>query len=195
VKPRKAGYQLLGRRRVARNQRFELYFDDLRLPSGERVPNFLIIRPVVLAAGKVAGVCVLPELDGRIGLMRSYRHQLQRSVWQAVAGFVERGEAIRDTAAREVAEETALSCRARALIPLGRFYPEPGLIEAALAMFLAPCTVAEDRARSEEIGTGRLTFFTPDQLERLLADSRDVGGSTMIACYRFLARRRLAGHP
>jgi ADP-ribose pyrophosphatase len=189
VKPRKSGYQRAGRRLVASNQRFHLYFDDLRLPGGQRVPEFLIVRPKVLQARMVSGVCVLPLVEGRVGLMRSYRHQLERSVWQAVAGFVEPGESLRATAAREIAEETALTCRPRDLISLGRFFPEPGLIEGALALFLAPCTPRPGGVAAAEIGTGRLTFFTAHALGRLLARSPDVGGSTLVAGYRYLARR------
>jgi 8-oxo-dGTP pyrophosphatase MutT (NUDIX family) len=190
VKGKRDGYQRLGRREVARNQRFVLYFDDLRLPGGHRVPEFLIVKPKVLGAGLVSGVCVLPLVDGKIGLMRSYRHQLGRSVWQAVAGFVESGESLRATASREIAEETPLGCPPRGLVSLGRFFPEPGLIEGALALYLAPCTRRPGAAPTAEIGTGKLTFFAPAALERLLARSADVGGSTLVACYRYLARRR-----
>ena len=157
----KPGYRLLARRPLAANERFHLFFDDLQLPSGRRVPKFLIVKPKVLAVGMVSGVCVLPEVAGRIGLMRSYRHQLRRSVWQAVAGFVEPGESIRATAAREVTEETTLACRPRDLVSLGRFFPEPGLIEAALALFVVPCAPARGLPAPEEVGTGKLTFFAP----------------------------------
>jgi 8-oxo-dGTP pyrophosphatase MutT (NUDIX family) len=182
VKP----YRVLRRRRVLTNQRFEVYLDDLQLPAGGRVPDFLIVKPRVLDAQRVSGVCVLPEVDGRVGLMRSYRHQLGASIWQAVSGFVEKGERTRTTALREVHEETGLDTRARDLVSLGRFFPEPGLVEGALSLYVARCRHT-GRAAEEEIGIGRLRFFTRAELARLLTRP-DVGGSTLVACYRYLSR-------
>src|SRR5262249_34843511 len=85
-------YRRLGRRLAAENRMFEVFFDDLETPAGAVVPNFLIVRPRSAAADGIGGVLVLPEIDGRIGLMRGYRHQLDAAVWQAPAGFRDAGE-------------------------------------------------------------------------------------------------------
>ena len=85
----------------------------------------------------VAGVCILPELDGKIGLMKGYRHQLGREVWQAPAGFVEENEAPVETALRELKEETTLTSAPDKVVPLGMYCPDPGLIEGRVALFYA----------------------------------------------------------
>ena len=70
-----AVYRSLGRKLACSNSRFDIYFDSLELPGGELLPDFLTVRPRVQDAQGIAGVFILPEVDGKVGLMRSHRHQ------------------------------------------------------------------------------------------------------------------------
>ena len=185
----RADYRLVARRQACANRLFDVFFDRLDAGNGRTVEDYLIVRPKLRHPDGVAGVCVLPEMDGRIGLMRGYRHQLDRVVWQAPAGFVEPRETPAATALRELREETRLSCPPDRLASLGSFLPDAGLIEAAVALFVArDVTPAPDAGPVTcEPGVGRLEFFGPDELRKLVCATPDMGASTLVACFRYLA--------
>jgi ADP-ribose pyrophosphatase len=176
------------RRLAAANSRFDVYFDSLELAGGGRVDDFLIVRPRVQDERGVGGVLVLPESGGRIGLMRGWRHHLDCEVWQAPSGFVEPGEQAEQTALRELEEETGLSCALRQLQLLGLFLPDAGLIEARVALFAARGVQPKPGVRQaeREAGTGELHWFSREALQRLAQSAGDIGGSTLVACLRWL---------
>jgi len=185
-----AAYRRFARRLACENSLFRVYFDSLRSSSGEEVPRFLIIRPKIATRDGIVGVCILPELRGRIGLMRGYRHQFRRQLWQAPAGFIDPGETSRRAALRELEEETGLTCAPRDLVSLGDYAPDAGLIEGRVALFVARnCrSLAKRRPAATEVGAGRLVFFDLRRLKALALRERWVGGSTLIACLRLLMR-------
>jgi ADP-ribose pyrophosphatase len=183
-------YRQLGRRLACENRLFNVYFDAVETPGGEVVHDFIIVRPKVAAPGGIVGVCVLPEVDGRIGLMRGYRHQLDDDVWQAPAGFVEPGESADQSAMRELGEETGLTCDPENLQQLGVYYPDAGLIEGSVALFAAHnCRPTGLDVLHHEIGASSLQFFEPASLTRFVREAESVGGSTLVACFRYLATR------
>ena len=182
-------YRLLERRKTCSNTRFDVFFDTVEDFDGNITEDFLIVRPRIQTAEMVAAVCILPELDGKIGLMKGYRHQLGRQVWQAPAGFVEENESPVEAALRELMEETALSGEPGKVFSLGMYFPDPGLIEGRVALFYAQCTASASRNRvSGEVGTGGLHFLSRKELLELIVSSQDLGGSTTVACFRYLKR-------
>ncbi len=180
-------YRKLGRRLACANRLFEVFFDTVETPSGEIVDNFLVVRPKLSAPKGIVGVCVLPEVNGKIGLMRGWRHQLEEEVWQAPAGFIDLGETAKQTAVRELKEETALVCDPTRLQSLGLYLPDAGLIEGRVALFHARCEGPfTESATTKEIGTGPLEYFSPDALEEILNHAEHIGGATLVAGYRYL---------
>lgn len=179
------------RRVVASNSRFDVLFDRLEGPEGAVVPDFLIVRPKVQLAQQVTGVCVLPEVDGRIGLMRSYRDQFGEEIWQAPAGFAEPGDTAESAALRELREEAGLACPPERLQPLGLTIPDAGVLEARVALFVARDARPEDGAPGDvEPGTGSFVYFDPPALADLVRTSPSMGAATMVACFRYLAARQ-----
>src|SRR6202047_2828091 len=73
--------------------------DEVLEPGGVRA-----IREVITHPGSVVVLPVLP--DGRILLIRQYRHATRQYLWELVAGRIDSGEGVRQAAARGLMEET-----------------------------------------------------------------------------------------
>ena len=173
------------RKRLAANQRFDLYFDRIVGPQGVAVDDFLIVKPRTLIDDKVGGVVTLPVRGSEVGLMQGYRHQFDYVVWQAPSGFVEPDESAQMTARRELEEETSLTCAADELIDLGVMMPDAGLIEARVALFAALNCRPLAGATAVEPGAGRLVWMPLDEAKALALSGRNIGASTIIAIFRY----------
>lgn len=192
-------HRLVSRRVALSNSRFDILFDHVEGPYGS-VPDYLMVRPKVQAADMVTGVCVLPVVDGRIGLMRVSRPHFPEPLWVAPSGFLEPGEPVETSARRELEEETGLTCDDADLRPLGLLLLDPGVLEARVALFVATRTRALPGAAGtagdagHELGAGRLVLFAPEAVEELALTSPSMDGGTVAACLRWaLLRRREEG--
>ena len=81
------------------------------------------------------GVGVLPlHDDGTVTLIRQLRPAVGGTLLEIPAGRLHPGEDPAACGGREMAEETGLS--ARELVPLGYFYPSPGVFDEVIHLFL-----------------------------------------------------------
>ncbi len=187
-------HRIVSRRVALTNSRFDVLLDHVEGPGGG-VPNYLMVRPKIRHADLIAGVCVLPVVDGRIGLMRVHRPHFAEALWVAPSGFVEPNESTATSARRELEEETGLTCDLTDLRPLGLLMLDPGVLEARVALYAAERTrpLANPTANLEELGAGRLVLFTPDEAEELALSSPSMDGGTVATCLRWLTWRRRGG--
>ena len=94
-------------------------------------------------------VCIVPILDHdqpgaqRVCLIRNERVAVGQKLIELPAGTLEPGEDPRDTAARELAEETGY--RAGRVEPLAEFHTSPGILDERMYLFLAADLTAGDR--------------------------------------------------
>src|ERR1700682_2465781 len=102
--------------------------DEVIEPSGIRTT-----REVITHSGSVVVLPVLP--DGRVVLIRQYRHAARQYLWELVAGRMDHGESPRKAAARELIEETGY--RAKRFRIFLDFYPSPGFLEERMFILLA----------------------------------------------------------
>lgn len=92
-----------------------------------------IIREVVRHPG---GAGCLPLFDdGRVALVKQYRHPARRELLEIPAGKIEANETPMECAAREVEQE--IGFRAGRIEPLAEFYSTPGFCEERLYVYLA----------------------------------------------------------
>jgi ADP-ribose pyrophosphatase len=103
--------------------------DKVRMPDSSHAE-----RTVVTHIGAVA-VLALDEQD-RVLMIRQYRHPVARQLWEIPAGLRDvSGEALVDTARRELLEETGYAARDwDALIDS---YASPGITSERIRIFLA----------------------------------------------------------
>lgn len=92
-----------------------------------------VVRDVVRHRGGAGGLPLFD--DGRVALVRQYRHPTRRELLEIPAGRIEKGEAPAACAAREIEQETGF--RAGRLEKLVEFYSTPGFCEEKLHVYLA----------------------------------------------------------
>jgi len=120
--------QLLESEKIFKGSVFDVERDRLREESGIEV-----VRDVVRHPG---GAGALPLFDdGRVALVKQYRHPARRELLEIPAGRIEDGETPAACAAREVEQE--IGFRAGRMKKLAEFYSTPGFCEERLYVYLA----------------------------------------------------------
>src|SRR5262249_33696037 len=79
---------------------FSVELDRVRSSKGE--------HEIALVRHSPSVVLIPVRKDGRIVLVKQYRHALKRDVWELPAGSVDAGESVEQAAARECEEEIGL---------------------------------------------------------------------------------------
>jgi ADP-ribose pyrophosphatase len=170
AKPVQKSARILESKTIYRGRVVELKVDRVIEPGGIETT-----REVVCHAGSVVIVPHLP--DGRLILVRQYRHAVQESLWELVAGGIERGETPRQSARRELLEETGYD--AGIIEPLLDFYPSPGILSEKMhlveAWDLIPSQGQPDA--DERIETG---FFTVNKVMEMIQSKEICDGKTLV---------------
>jgi len=118
--------------------------DAVRFPDGS-----LGTHNRVVYVNNAGGVAVLPLFEGRIVLLRVFRHAIGRFLLEIPRGSVEVGDGLEETVLREIAEETG--GRATGAIHLGRTFCDTSLSNARLDYFLAELSGVGEPQLSEGI--------------------------------------------
>jgi ADP-ribose pyrophosphatase len=152
-------------------------------PGDVQVERDVIVHP--------GSVVVLPIFkDGRVLLIRQYRHSVGEFLWELVAGRKEPNESPVAAARRELIEETGY--RAKRLRKLMRVVPTPGFVNEWMWIFAAE-GLADGEAHPEEDEQITPKIFTVTQAERMiqrgtLRDAKSICG--ILYYLRFLKRAR-----
>jgi len=173
------------RRLIAQNTVFSVFLDDLVYPDGRQVSNYISVVPRTLTAAGLSGVAVLPEVDGRLGLLRVTRHPLNSSSWEIPRGFIDRGESALNAAQRELKEELGLTVEPSQLIPLAILAPEPGVLEARVQLFAALNCSGGRLSRGDEHGHHDCRLFPPPEVEALVESCDIHDPCTIVGYYRY----------
>jgi ADP-ribose pyrophosphatase len=134
-----------------------------------------VVREVVEHRGSVV---VLPVFaDGRVLLVRQYRHAAGQALWELVAGHVEGGETPLQAARRELREESGYE--ARRFRRLLSFYPSPGFVTEKMHLYKATGLrfVGTSPEEDEEL---EVRVFTRKELKRILDRGRLRDGKTLV---------------
>jgi 8-oxo-dGTP pyrophosphatase MutT (NUDIX family) len=162
----------IARRKALENRVWRVDLDHIVDAGGAEVPEYLVLSPRgSRAAGTAGGVAVLPMLaDGRVVLLRNWRHAVGTWSWEAAKGFIDEGEEPVAAATRELAEETGLACAAGDLVALGDVFPEPSALATSAALFLArDCRpIPGHRQADDEVGLGTPTPLTREEAGELV---------------------------
>ena len=134
--------KILGSEMIYEGPVFGLRRDEVIEPTGLRARREVITHP--------GSVVVLPVLeDGRIVLVRQYRHATRQYLWELVAGRKEPRETPKQGAARELLEETGY--RAKRFKVFLDVFPTPGFLEERMYVVLAEgLTAGEAQPEDDE---------------------------------------------
>lgn len=137
--------------------RFKILQDTLSIKGREYPYSYIWERDCA---------CVLPVYQGKIALIRQYRHSVNQWLLELPCGQIEDGESPATGAVRELKEETGLSVET--LIPLGLSYMRAGVSTGRAYLYLAECNELAlphlDGAELIEV-----QFHTPAELDELEA--------------------------
>jgi ADP-ribose pyrophosphatase len=111
-----------------RGRVIEVSSERLRYANGREYDFDLVRHP-----GAAAVVPV--DADGRVCLVRQYRHGVLDFMWEIPAGKLDHGEAPAICAVRELAEETGVA--ARQWTSLGLYVPAPSIFTEVIHLYLA----------------------------------------------------------
>ncbi|HVA94087.1 MAG TPA: NUDIX hydrolase [Candidatus Dormibacteraeota bacterium] len=179
----KARAKLLKSKVLYQGKVFRLQRDTVMEPGGVRAERDVIVHP--------GSVVVLPIFnDGRVLLIRQYRHSVGEFLWELVAGRKEPGETPVAGARRELIEETGY--RARRMRKLMRVVPTPGFVNEWMWIFAAE-GLAAGAAQPEEDEKITPRIFTLKQAESMiergtLRDAKSICG--LLYYMRFRKRFR-----
>ena len=130
------GWPVAGTEEHYRNWLVSVRTDKVVMPDSHQAE-----RTVITHLGAV-GILALDERD-RVLMIRQYRHPVARPLWEIPAGLRDvTGEALADTARRELLEETGHV--AREWHVLLDSYSSPGIITERMRIFLARGLEAAD---------------------------------------------------
>lgn len=182
-----------------RDVRSTAHGDELRwLVNRETIVDTATGRTVTRSIIRHPGICVMvPFLDdGRIVLVRQYRHPVDGELWElpagTLAGLEQQGRVIPTEtpaacAARELREETGYEATRWELV--ARCYAMPGGNDQVTHVFFAHGLVRRQQALDDGEVITEVRAFPGTDLERMIArgDIRDA--KTLVGLFYALARR------
>jgi ADP-ribose pyrophosphatase len=161
---------------------FSIRHETVVEPGGLQVTRDVVVHP-----GSVVVLPVFP--DGRILMIRQYRHAAKQYLWELVAGRKDAGENFVQGAHRELREETGYT--ARRMTKMLDLFPSPGFISENMVIFLAEgLTKGEAHPEEDEKITQRI--FRLKEAERWIRSGRirDAKSVAGILFYKAIARTK-----
>lgn len=113
---------------IYRGRIVNLRLEPVKLPNGAEIQLELMDHP------GAAAVVALDD-EGRVTIIRQYRHAASGYLWEIPAGTLAKGEHPDACAARELEEEAGV--RAGELTKLGAIFTAPGFCNEVIHIYLA----------------------------------------------------------
>lgn len=153
-----------------KNPWWEYRRDDYLHPDGSKGEFYY--------AHTKGAVFVIPELDGKLLMLRQFRYLNQRESLEFVGGGRKEGQSAEDSARDELWEEGGYE--AQELIPIGWFNPMNGASDEECYVFIARGLRA-GTAHPEPSEEFEPVTVTEDELVRLIATGEIWDGMTLAA--------------
>jgi 8-oxo-dGTP pyrophosphatase MutT (NUDIX family) len=136
--------------------------DTIELPDGTIIPDYYVRD----SRGFVIVLPVTP--DGRIVLVRQYKHGIARELLELPAGAIDPGEAPVATAIRELAEETGYVAESMELVR--SFVTDPTNSNSVAHLFIARNAIKTAEQKLDPTEAISVELVTPEQLRAFVRD-------------------------
>jgi 8-oxo-dGTP pyrophosphatase MutT (NUDIX family) len=166
-------------RNVFKGRVLTLNLEQVRLPNGR-------VAELEIAHHPGGAAVVALDADGRVCLLRQFRHAAGGWLTELPAGKLDDGEPPLECARRELAEEAGML--ARRWDGLGEYFSSPGVFTEVIHLFLARDLEPTD-ARPEEHEVFEATWVPLDEAVALAAGGQLHDAKTLIGL--FWARDRV----
>jgi ADP-ribose pyrophosphatase len=131
----------------------------------------------LLPAVPRGAVVMLPFLDGKLVLLRQYRHALRREQLAFPRGFAEQGLSFEENAVKELTEE--LGCQVCSTAFCGQVVADSGVDGTSVHVYA--CTIQDLHIRPGYEGIQDVTIVTPAELEAMVHSGQIDDGLTLAA--------------
>lgn len=164
--------------RILTTPRFSVEHRVYTRPDGRTFERDVVVHP--------GAVVILPVLaDGRIVMIRNFRHAVEQELWELPAGTREPDETPVKTAHRELVEESGY--RAETMTPLVEFYASPGVMTERMFVFLGTglTFVGQRLEPGEQI---RVQPLAPNEVRRMMLSNELQDAKTLAALGLYFLR-------
>lgn len=157
----------------------EVHVESVQLPNGKEG-----MREVVKHPGAVA---VIPKMDdGKYLFVRQFRKPLDRTIVEIPAGKLEKGEDPKETAKRELYEETGYTCQQ--LNHIISFYTSPGFANEIIHLYEAS-NLTEGVQQTDEDEFVDVLKLTLDEAQELVEQQQIIDAKTAYAVLYLQAKK------
>jgi 8-oxo-dGTP pyrophosphatase MutT (NUDIX family) len=185
----KPPYDLKSRNLACENSQFEVFYDHIESENGFVVEDYITIIPKRRLLNDITGVAILPIVNNKIALLKVYRHIIEDWSWEIPRGFIELGENKKQSAIRELEEETSLLCESDAIHSLGYLSPDAGILKARVHIFSAEECYFKKPFTPNEIGHSELRMFSFSEALSMADTSKIQDPYTLTGIYRYLRKK------
>lgn len=160
-------------KRIFEGKVINLRIDTVRLPNGKEAEREIVEHP-----GAVAIVPILS--DGRVIMVRQYRHPAGKILLEIPAGKLDKGEDPEHCALRELEEETGYYCQE--LRHLTSTWTTPGFSNEMIHIYSATNLEATSQKLDEDEFLS-IEIYTPEDVRCLIRDGTICDSKTLVGLY------------
>lgn len=161
---------------IFRGKRLWIEKRMIRLPKGAE-------REKVIVHPKNA-VAIFPVETDHCKLLKQYRFAINQYLYEAPAGTIEPGEDPKETARRELIEETGFN--AVTIVPKGFIYTTPGYTDEKIFLFEARDLSPSDEFGKDEDELIEVINIPTSDLREMIRNGTIVDAKTICLIYRCL---------
>lgn len=154
---------------------FKVLLESVELPNGIVIDDYTL-----WAENDVVFIFAMTK-QGKIPLVKQYKHGAQGVQIEFPAGYIDKGETAESAARRELLEETGYACKS--LTKLIDAYPNPTKVRGMYHYFLAEeCFISEiNDSKQDETESIELILKSPMEVFEMLRSGK-IKAHSSIAC-------------